>query len=108
MTSSDWLLSSPPLSSFCAFSSLSFLTSVPVPERAMVPMLSITCCRVMPRPVSVMRMVFCSLSTVISMAGSWQSSALRSSGRVSDKNRSVSMASEEFEISSRRKISFLL
>ena len=76
-----------------------------MPDLAMVPMCSITSSRDMPMPLSQTVIVRASLSNATRICSVPASSS--SSGRVRASKRSLSMASEAFEISSRRKISLL-
>src|SRR5215469_11769228 len=77
-----------------------------VPDLAIVPMWSITSCRLIPMPLSPTVMVRASLSYATRMR-SLVSSSWRS-GADSASKRSLSAASDALEISSRRKISFWL
>ena len=72
-----------------------------VPERAIVPRLATSSSSLMPTPVSAMVSVFFSSSSVRSIRGSNGSDLYASSTSV--RWRSLSSASEEFEINSRRK-----
>ena len=85
------------------FAFLIFSASSRVPDLAMVPMLSITSFRLIPMPWSWIVSVRASGSASSRMESSAPSS--RSSGFVSASKRSRSVASEAFEISSRRKMS---
>ena len=75
-----------------------------MPERAIVPMLSMTSCRDMPTPLSATVTVRACASNRTWMLKS-ASLPPSSAGSVSASKRSLSQASEAFEISSRRKIS---
>ncbi len=74
-----------------------------VPLWATVPRWSITSCRDMPMPLSEMVSVFAALSGAILIFQSVLPSSL--SALASASNRTLLMASDAFEISSRRKIS---
>ena len=77
-----------------------------VPERAMVPRLDTTSSRDMPMPLSLMVMVRASLSKATRIRSSLSFS--NKAGLDMASKRSLSVASEAFETSSRRKISLLL
>ena len=77
-----------------------------VPERAIVPMFSITSAWSIPIPLSLIVNVLASLLVVIVTANS--SSSVSNSELVKASKRRLSIASELLEISSRRKISFWL
>ena len=76
-----------------------------VPERAIVPMLSMTSCRSMPMPLSDTVMVRASLSKLTRIFNSGSLSYKAPS--VSASKRNLSQASDALEISSRRKTSLL-
>ena len=87
----------------CVWSPVSCATNSRVPDLAMVPMLSITSWRDMPTPLSVTAIVRAVGSTSTSTARSGCSSS--SAASVSASKRSLSQASDAFEMSSRRNIS---
>ncbi len=88
--------------SFC-WSPDSFLKNSAVPERAIVPRCEMASSRLMPMPLSRMESVLRVASASIQTASS--GSPAMSSGLLSASKRNLSLASEAFEISSRRKIS---
>ena len=77
-----------------------------VPDLAMVPMCSITSARLMPMPLSATVIVPASLSYETRICSGPSLSGSSPPDRSSSRSRS--MASEAFEISSRKKISLLL
>src|ERR1700722_8593218 len=77
-----------------------------VPDLAMIPIFSMTSCRLMPIPLSAMVIVPAPASKLTRICSGPSSEG--SSARESNSNRSLSIASYAFEISSRRKISLLL
>ena len=77
-----------------------------VPDLAMVPMCSITSARLIPIPLSATVIVPASLSKETRIRSGPSSSGF--SPLASSSSRSRSMASDAFEMSSRRKISLLL
>ena len=85
------------------WSPVSRATNSRVPDLAIVPMLSITSSRDMPTPLSETVMVRAAGSTSTWTAKSGSSS--RRAPSVSPSKRSLSQASDAFEMSSRRKIS---
>src|ERR1700722_6759162 len=91
--------------SFC-WSPVRRLKNSAVPDLAMVPRCEIASSRLMPMPLSRIVSVPAAGSASIQMASS--PSLPSSDGSDSDRNRSLSLASEALEMSSRRKISLWL